>query len=30
MKTETPKGKEAGCAPMRKKHETGDARGRPR
>ena len=29
MKTEAHKGKEAGCAPMRKKHKTGEARGRP-
>ena len=29
MKTEARKGKEAGCAPMRKKHKTGEARGRP-
>ena len=29
MKTEARKGKEAGCAPVRKEHKTGDARGRP-
>jgi hypothetical protein len=29
MKTEARKGKEAGCAPGRKKHRTGEAGGRP-